>query len=423
MGIAVEEFRCGWKALLASSLGIAFGISPIPFGMLGPITPSLQEAFGWSRAQIMFAITVIGITNAVMAPLYGVLMDRTGARKIALATLVGYAVCWLAVARNTGSILVFYACWFLMAVVGSGSQPISWTRVVNSWFKRSRGVALGIALTGTGVSAFIINLLGPFLVSRFGWRYAIVGSAMLPLVVALPVAVLFFREPPETRPIPGENTCSKSVAVPAVRYLQTARFWLLFIIFFAIALAYAGLLANFVPLLVDHHFTLVTAGAVTSLIGVSIIVGRIASGYLLDSFWAPLVSAPFVASPIATCVLLTFASVSSIEASVGAVLLGLAGGVETGLLAYLTIRYYGLRSYGTLYSILFGGFGLGSAFSPPIYGWVYDTFGTYRPALWSAAGIFGAAALLLLKLGPYPQLEGIEAAASARDASGSGRWD
>ena len=92
---------------------------------------------------------------------------------------------------------------------------------------------------------------------------------------------------------------------------------------------------------------------------------------------------------------------SALDGRIGAVILGLAAGIETGLLAFLTTRYFGLRSFGTLYGILFGGFGLGAAVSPALYGWVYDRFGDYGPALWTAAIVFGVAALLLLLLGPY----------------------
>jgi MFS family permease len=76
--------------------------------------------------------------------------------------------------------------------------------------------------------------------------------------------------------------------------------------------------------------------------------------------------------------------------------------MEADLIAYLTARYFGLRSYGALYGVLFGGFGLGAALSPPLYGWVRDGQGSYDPALWIAGATFAAGAGALLLLGPYP---------------------
>ena len=49
-------------------------------------------------------------------------------------------------------------------------------------------------------------------------------------------------------------------------------------------------------------------------------------------------------------------------------------------------------------------FGIGSAISPAIYGWVRDVRGNYDLALLAASCCFIAGAVVLLSLGPYPQL-------------------
>jgi MFS family permease len=401
MTIARDEFRGGWRPLVASSIGIAFGISPIPFFAIGHLTPGLEADFGWSRAQIMLAVTVVGVTNALMTPVYGMLMDRWGVRPVALGSLVGFALTWALVSQNPGSLPLFYATWFLMALLGSASQPISWTRVVNAWFTRSRGFALGLALTGTGLAGFAINALMPRLIEAFGWRGAILATVLLPLGVALPLAVAWFHEPAIAHARPGDAP-AVTAGMSARAAIRTVRFWTMAAIFTGFALAYAGLATNFVPLLIDAGWSAPEAGLTVGMVGISTIVGRVIAGYLLDHVWAPLVAAPLLCGPIVTCVLLTGDSIAPAAALAGAVLLGLAAGMEADLIAYLTARYFGLRSYGTLYGMLFGAFGLGAAVSPPLYGWVRDASGSYEPALWLAAATFAAGAVALLLLGRYP---------------------
>jgi len=51
---------------------------------------------------------------------------------------------------------------------------------------------------------------------------------------------------------------------------------------------------------------------------------------------------------------------------------------------------------------LYMAFGLSTAISASLYGWVRDTTGSYDPMLLAAAGMFVAGAVLLLFLGPYP---------------------
>jgi MFS family permease len=399
--IARDEFRQGWRALAASSVGIAFGISPIPFFAIGHLTPSLQAEFGWSRAEIMLAVTVVGITNALTTPLYGAVMDRYGVRRVALGALLGFALGWTLVAFNPGSLPLFYATWFAMSLLGSASQPISWTRVVNAWFRRSRGFALGLALTGTGVAGFALNAMLPHLIEAFGWRGAVLATVALPLGIALPLAFAWFREPATADPSAGGRR-SMAPGLSARVALRTPRFWAMAAIFTSFALAYAGLSTNFVPLLVDAQWSATDAGLTVGALGISTVVGRVIAGYLFDRYWAPIVAAPLLAGPVVTCVLLSADAISPLAGLAAALLMGLAAGMEADLIAYLTARYFGLRSYGTLYGILFGAFSLAAAISPPLYGWVRDVAGTYDPALWTAAAVFALGAAALLLLGRYP---------------------
>ena len=88
--------------------------------------------------------------------------------------------------------------------------------------------------------------------------------------------------------------------------------------------------------------------------------------------------------------------------TLAALLLGLAAGAESDLIAYLASRYFGMAHFGRIYGLLYLPFGLMSAVSPLIYGIVRDRTGTYDPALTIAVGLFILGALLLLGLGRYP---------------------
>jgi MFS family permease len=62
-----------------------------------------------------------------------------------------------------------------------------------------------------------------------------------------------------------------------------------------------------------------------------------------------------------------------------------------------------MAHYGKIYGFLYMPFGLASAISPAVYGWVRDTTGSYNPMLMVAMGLFVGGALLLPTLGKYPQ--------------------
>ena len=399
---SVGEFRRGWPVLLVATFGIGFGISPVPFNVMGHIAGPLQAEFGWSRGQVMGAISVLGLSVTVLAPFFGAAVDRFGVRRIGIAALIGFAASWAAVTLTTGNILVFYALWGLMAVLGGASIPVSWTRAVNAWFDRHKGLALAIALMGSGISALIINNAAPVLIAQYGWRAAVLASAALPVLVALPLAVFLLRDRPPARET-GVGAPLPETGLELRAAVRQPRFAFMFLAFLLVALAFAGLHANYVPLLLDEGFSAAQAGGITGLIGISVIVGRLGAGFLLDRFWAPLVAFPLFVAPAIACLILAGGSIGLPLAMLTAILIGLAAGVESDLIAYLSARYFGLKNYGRIYGIMYMAFAIGSSTSPALYGVSYDLFGSYRVALLAAAGLFCLGALLLLLIGRYPQ--------------------
>jgi MFS family permease len=87
---------------------------------------------------------------------------------------------------------------------------------------------------------------------------------------------------------------------------------------------------------------------------------------------------------------------------VAVALIGLAAGAEFDLIAYLCSRYFGLKNYSQIYAWQFVAFSIASGAAPMIFGRVFDSAGSYNPALIAAALLFVAGGALLLALGRYP---------------------
>ena len=94
----MSEFRKGWKPLAAALVGVGCGASPIPFNVLGTLFEPLQAEFGWNRGQVSAGITIFGITAALLAPVFGSMADRFGVRRVALWSLVAFALSFAALA-------------------------------------------------------------------------------------------------------------------------------------------------------------------------------------------------------------------------------------------------------------------------------------------------------------------------------------
>jgi predicted MFS family arabinose efflux permease len=139
----------------------------------------------------------------------------------------------------------------------------------------------------------------------------------------------------------------------------------------------------------------------TSLIGLSVIVGRIAGGWLIDRFWAPAVAAVLLGAPAAACLLLAGSQLDYHGAMLSICLIGLAAGAEYDLLAFMVARYFGMKSYGSIYGALYACFALGAGLGPVFFGADFDRSHGYTLSLHLACGLFLTPAVLLLLMGRY----------------------
>lgn len=396
------EFRRGWPVLLASMLGIGLGLSPLAFYTLGVFAPHLRQAFGWTIGDVLAGITVQTVAVAVLAPFAGMLTTRFGPRPVALGSLVLFSFAFMSFALSNGSLTLFYATWVAQAVFGLGTLPITWTRVINQRFEAHRGLALGLALMGTGLFGFLSKPLTRALIDGLGWRGAYVALGLMPLLLAAPVAFACFRERPSGRL--ADAAPAPVTGVTAGQAFRQWRFWLLAIALLLISFGAGGPIPNMENILKTHGFSAGGVTGLTSLIGLSAIAGRLLGGLLLDLVWAPAVAAAILSLPAASCWLLSRGAIGYGEAAAAICMIGFAVGVEYDLLAYLVVKYFGLRGYPTIYGAIYVSFGLGAGFGPFLFGRSFDANGSYDPVLHLAFVLLLVGAASLLALGRYPAL-------------------
>lgn len=399
---ARSEFTLGWKVLVAAMVGVACGASPIPYNTIGFMLGPIHDEFGWSFRDVSLGLTICGIAGSLLAPVYGALADRIGVRPVALFSLLAFGVSFALLSQVPGSLIGYWLMWLIVGIVGFGSTPVTWTRGINLWFFRQRGLALGITLVGTSLTAILVPPLAAYSIEEFGWRATFPILALLPLLVALPLGLLLFREP-KIEQRPPELTVDGSLpGITLGQAVRGYRFWLIWASILCVAFAYGGVFVHLAQMLVGHGFSLTAAAGIVSTQGLAILAGRVGTGFLLDRFWAPLVTLPLLSAPAIACWLLAGDGLTAGFAVMSAVILGLATGAETDLIAFLAGRYFGMAHYGRIYGMLYVPFGLASSVSPAVYGWVRDTTGDYDAMLYVAIGLFIGGAVLLLGLGRYP---------------------
>ena len=193
-----EEFKRAWPVVLASAVGAGTGVSALTFYSLGAFVAPLSQEFGWTRAEVTAAPLFMTMASLVMGPVVGWLADRHGARPIAIISQVLFVLAVAGLSLVTSNVTTLYVGFFLISLLGAGTMPITWTRAITGWFFSARGIALGLALMGTGVMGMVAPGLANYLISEYGWRMAYIGLAAVPLIFGLPLSIAFFRDPRQT---------------------------------------------------------------------------------------------------------------------------------------------------------------------------------------------------------------------------------
>lgn len=403
----LEEFAKGWPVLLTAVLGSAFGIGglatyPTPFFM-----PAFEAEFGWNRADVGFVASFVTLGVFMVAPWAGRLCDKLGVHRVTPVSIVLFALGYALMTQVGGSIWTLYAVGFLLAVAGTGTIGVCYSRAINTWFDKGRGLALGIMAGGTGIAAFILPLILPPVIEAYGWRAGYLALAACVLAV-LPLALLYLKEQPR----PASQAERPHMGLSFARIRQKRQFWAMMFGGLLINIAVSGATLHFIPMFTDLGGDRADIEKIASFYGLTLIAGRVIAGQLLDRIPGSIVAGTLLAIPAA--VVLLPGLFGPAIAPLFAIAVGVALATETDLLAFLTSRYFGLKSFSQAYGWIYSIGALGFVGGPLLAGFGFNVFGDYSLVRVAWFLLFTGGLILMATLGRYPtpaQLEAEEAGA------------
>ena len=224
-------------------------------------------------------------------------MERFGLRRVV-------AVALLLVALRSGLTLVMTEAWQLWLLwgfavgIGTGSLALVFGAIVaNRWFVKHRGVIIGVfsAASPTGQLVFLAAIA--HLAEGPGWRWAaalVTGFALL----LVPFVWVVLRDQPADAgttpygagedwvpppPVAGSQGAARLALTTLRDSARSRTFWILFATFWICGWSTNGLIGtHFIPAAHDHGMPETTSAGPLALIGVFVIAGTVASGWLTD---------------------------------------------------------------------------------------------------------------------------------------------
>ncbi len=364
----------------------------------------LLDEFGWSRAFISGASSVVMFTMGALGILFGRLNDRIGPRAILFASGLSLAGGFLLMSTlQVGwQLYLFYG---VMVGVGMSTHDIVTLSTIARWFRKRRGMMTGLVKAGTGTGQFFLPLMASVLIVAVGWRSTYIVIGLLVLAVYLLAARLVRRSPqemglmPDGVPVNGEPAATLTDGVLLGQALRTRQFWLCCLSYFCVVFGAMTILTHIVMHATDMGMPEARAAVVVSTIGMLSIAGRVTIGTLSDRIGSR--------RAFLLCFGILIVALSWLQlASQGwmlfvfAIVYGFAHGGFYTVLSPTIAELFGLRAHGAIFGIAYFWGTFGGALGPVVAGRIYDVQQSYSLDFWLLLGLAVIGMALMLGVRP-----------------------
>ncbi|MFC1861304.1 MFS transporter [Chloroflexota bacterium] len=397
----------GWIVAIAGAIALfASGTLQYSFGVF--VKP-LADQFGWSRAAISACISIRSIVVTLACPPVGIFSDRYGPRKFMLIGIISVALGYFLVTQ-VNSLWQLYLYLGGLTGIGLAAYYVPMASTVTRWFGGKSALANGIAMSGFSLAQMILPPLATYIVLQYGLDTCFIVLAIVSLVIGTS-AWSFIRTPPtvssrtalntviENDENKGENPTGDEDNYKLSEALHTRTFWLLIVIYMAIAICFQMVIVHIIAAAIDKGNAPNTAAIIVTLSGLTNTIGRLTLTTLARKAGNKVVYTIGLAIQALVLYLLVGASRLPVFYIIAAVY-GLVYGGVTPLVPTLTGSFFGMKYLGSIFGVITTAYTAGSAIGPFVAGYIFDATGSYFMAFLFAAIAMTIAFLLSLILKP-----------------------
>lgn len=386
----------GWY-IVAASIATNTIFSAAYFQGFGVLILPMERTFGWDRWVISAAMSLRQLESGIVSPAVGFLLDRFSSRKMIFWSAVISAVGFIGLGTTNG-IVGFFLFFVVISLGASGvSHAVTWPVIIARWFRRNRGLAMGLAVTGPIFGSPIV-ILNALVEEVYGWRVVLLGYGLL---VLSGVTLLSFlvRDRPEDyglRPDgdPPEQDASmerftrtsqgrRDTGLTLHDVVRTKEFWLFTTYLAGTFTVNSAFQVHMIPYFQqDIGLTAAWAAVVMSMVFIISGIGRVGGGYLLDKMDYRLVLAVVAAMMGLSLLYLELVDINSVPATLPfALMFGVSFGCLVPMRGAVASTMFGIRVIGGVLGLLQGSSVAAGVIGPLVMGIIFDLNGNYSVAI------------------------------------------
>lgn len=392
MGENKKQIHYAWWILVALCIIVGLGKGGLNNSAGLFLTPITKE-LGIGLGSLTLYFSVSAVVTMIFLPICGKMMAKYDTRVLLIVAIILQAGAF-AMFGLMKSVWGWYLFAIPLAVGGVFITVIAGPVLINQWFKKSSGLALGILSAAGGILGAVAQPVVGGLIADRGWgaSYIIVGITVI--IIVVPTIMLLIKKSPQDKGlIPygmGETkqngqgieneTSEKGVEMKVAR--KSIAFYAL-MVFFLLVTSIASFSMHIPTYLMNKGFDVTFAGNVMGTYMIGVLFGSLIIGFLTDRIGSKITAILAMGAGMIAILLLLFSGTSTAIISVAVILFGFISSSIGTLGPALTSSLFGNKEYSQIYSTASLGLAVASIIALPAYGYVFDFMGSYTPVLYA----------------------------------------
>lgn len=385
-----KKFHYAWIILISVALTVGLtkaGIATAGGLFLTPIT----EDLGIGMGSLTLYFSIASIVTMVFLPLAGKIIAKYDVRAVLIIAMLLQGGSFAAFGLMN-SVWGWYIFCIPMSIGSVFLTQIAGPILLNNWFKKHNGLALGIMVATGGIIGAILQPTAGNLIADQGWRNTYFILAGLVTVIVIPLVFFTIRFAPKDKglqPLGADevdenaDTPAAPTAVSGVSFKnakKSSAFVGLFLFFFLIT-SIASFSQHLAPFALNHGFDIKFAGTALGIMQLGIVIGALSFGVLADKIGARNTAIFAMALGIIPMAILLFAPENPTLFIIAVTIFGFVVSSLGTLGPLLTSALFGMKDYAQIYSLAAIGLAVAGIVALPGYGFMFQITGSYYSVL------------------------------------------
>jgi OFA family oxalate/formate antiporter-like MFS transporter len=234
----------------------------------------------WGLSAIQLSFSIFILVETWLVPIEGWLVDKFGPRPVIAGGAVFAALGWVIDAYAT-TLPELYAA---AVIAGIGAGCVYGTCVGNAlkWFPDKRGLAAGLTAAGFGAGAAVTVIPIASMIQTSGYEHTFVFFGILQGVAIFILAMFMVRPQPPAGVQPAPRVVTTKVDYPTGKMIRTPMFWLIYVLFVAVAAGGLMATAQIGPIAKDYglaNLPMSLFGITLPLLTMTLSIDNLANGF------------------------------------------------------------------------------------------------------------------------------------------------